>query len=196
MQETRHFDETTGDTRAGRSKEEATDYRYFPEPDLLPLALDAAWIEEMRERAARAAGGPPRPAASSGFGFGSLELEQMIGAGVLDLVEETIAAGAAPDSARAWWLNELARTASERGIEPAQLPLTGVDVARVIELVADGTLTNALARQVVAGVLDGEGSPEEVVAARGLAVVEDADALAAACDAGDCRRTRHRAEGA
>ena len=105
----------------------------------------------------------------------------MVGAGVLDLVEDTIAAGAAPDSARAWWLNELARIASERGIEPSELPLSGADLARVIELVAGGTLTNALARQVIAGVLSGEGGPDQVVAARGLGVVEDAGALAAAC---------------
>ncbi len=181
VQETRHFDETAGVTRAGRVKEEATDYRYFPEPDLLPIALPAEYIAEIRDTM------PELPAARrarliEGFGFSQLELEQMVGAGVLDLVEETIAAGAAPDSARAWWLNELARTASERGVEPADLPLTGVQLAKVIELVAEGTLTNALARKVVAGVLDGEGSPEEVVAARGLAVVEDADALAAACD--------------
>jgi aspartyl-tRNA(Asn)/glutamyl-tRNA(Gln) amidotransferase subunit B len=182
VQETRHFDEARGITQAGRSKEEATDYRYFPEPDLLPIALEPAYVDAIRDAL------PELPAArrarlSGQFGFSPLELEQMVGAGVLDLVEDTIAAGAAPDAARAWWLNELARTASERGIEPAELSITGVDLARVIELVAAGTLTNALARQVVAGVLDGEGTPEEVMAARGLAVVEDADALAAACDA-------------
>ena len=181
VQETRHFDETGGVTLSGRVKEEATDYRYFPEPDLLPVALDRSFIEAIRDAM------PELPAARrsrlvENFGFSPLELEQMVGAGVLDLVEDTIAAGAAPDSARAWWLNELARTASERGIEPAELHLTGVQLAKVIELVAAGTLTNALARKVVAGVLDGEGSPEEVISARGLAVVEDAGALAAACD--------------
>ena len=132
---------------AGRTKEEATDYRYFPEPDLLPVALDAAFIDAIRDAL------PELPAARRArlcqqFGFSPLELEQMIGAGVLDLVEDTIAAGAEPDAARAWWLNELARSASERGVEPSQLPLTGADVARVIELIAAGTLTNALGRQV------------------------------------------------
>jgi aspartyl-tRNA(Asn)/glutamyl-tRNA(Gln) amidotransferase subunit B len=182
IQETRHFDEANGVTQSGRVKEEATDYRYFPEPDLLPVALDDAFIEAIRD------GLPELPSVrrtrlSDEFGFAPLELEQMVGAGVLDLVEETIAAGAAPDSARAWWLNELARTASERGVEPADLPLTGAQLARVIELVAAGTLTNALARQAIAGVLAGEGTPDQVVADRGLALVEDVDALNEACDA-------------
>jgi aspartyl-tRNA(Asn)/glutamyl-tRNA(Gln) amidotransferase subunit B len=181
VQETRHFDEAAGVTKAGRTKEEATDYRYFPEPDLVPVALDRELVEQIR------AALPELPAARrvrlmSQYGFSALELEQMTGAGVLDLVEETIAAGAAPDAARAWWLNELARAASERGVEPAHLPLTGADVARVIELITEGTLTNALARQVVAGVLDGEGKPDEVMDARGLAVVQDDAALAAACE--------------
>ncbi len=182
VQETRHFDEARGVTSAGRTKEEATDYRYFPEPDLLPIALDTAFIDQIREAL------PELPTARRArlcqqYGFSSLELEQMIGAGVLDLVEDTIAAGAEPDAVRAWWLNELARTAAERGVEPSQLPVTGADVARVIQLISEGTLTNALGRQVLAGVLDGEGSPDAVVAARGLAVVQDDDALAAACDA-------------
>ena len=182
VQETRHFDETAGITQAGRTKEEATDYRYFPEPDLLPVALGADFVERVR------AALPELPTVRRArlireFGFAPLELEQMQRAGVLDLVEETIAAGAPADAARAWWLNELARTAAERGIEPSALPLTGADVARVVQLIGEGTLTNALARKVVAGVLDGEGTPDEVMNARGLAVVEDADALGAACDA-------------
>jgi aspartyl-tRNA(Asn)/glutamyl-tRNA(Gln) amidotransferase subunit B len=182
VQETRHFDEARGITQAGRTKEEATDYRYFPEPDLLPVALERAYVDAIRDAL------PELPAArrarlSTQFGFSPLDLEQMVGAGVLDLVEDTIAAGAPPDAARAWWLNELARAAVERGVEPSQLPMTGVDVARVIELISAGTLTNALARQVVTAVLDGEGTPDEVMADRGLALVEDTDALAAACDA-------------
>jgi aspartyl-tRNA(Asn)/glutamyl-tRNA(Gln) amidotransferase subunit B len=181
IQETRHFDEAHGVTQAGRVKEEATDYRYFPEPDLLPVALDDPFIEAIRD-ALPELPSVRRTRLTAEFGFAPLELEQMVGAGVLDLVEETIAAGAAPDSARAWWLNELARTASERGVEPSELPLTGAQLARVIELVAAGTLTNALARQAIIGVLAGEGTPDQVVASRGLALVEDADALSDACD--------------
>ncbi len=182
VQETRHFDESAGVTLAGRTKEEATDYRYFPEPDLAPLALDEQYVERVRVAM------PELPAQrrqrlGERFGYTPRDLEQMRSAGVLELIEETLAAGAPAEAARAWWLNELARAAVDAGTEPADLPITGHDVARVIGLVAEGSLTNALARQVVAGVLAGEGDPDAVIAARGLAVVSDNAALGKAVDA-------------
>ncbi len=181
VQETRHFDESGGVTLPGRTKEEATDYRYFPEPDLAPLALGADYVDAVR------ASMPELPAQrrerlGERFGYTPRDLEQMRSAGVLELVEETLAAGAPGEAARVWWLNELARAAVDAGVEPSGLRITGHDVARVIALVAEGSLTNALARQVVAGVLAGEGAPDAVVAARGLAVVNDEAALGAAVD--------------
>ncbi len=107
----------------------------------------------------------------------------MANAGVLDLVAATAAAGAPPAEARNWWLGELARRANETGVEPAELPITPGQVAGVIGLVAAGTVTNKLAREVVDGVLAGEGSPEEVVRRRGLQVVRDDSALGSAVDA-------------
>jgi len=103
-------------------------------------------------------------------------------AGALDVVEATVAAGADQAAARKWWLGELARVANESGTELADLPITPADVARVEALVADGSLNDKLARQVIEGVLAGEGSPDEVVAARGLAVVSDDGPLLAAID--------------
>jgi aspartyl-tRNA(Asn)/glutamyl-tRNA(Gln) amidotransferase subunit B len=178
VQETRHFDEAAGRSSSGRTKEEATDYRYFPEPDLSPLALDADYVETIR------ASLPELPAQRRArlqeeFGYSALDLEQMRGAGVLDLVQDTIVAGATPEAAKSWWLNEPLRSAADA----PSLPIRGLDVARIIALVGEGTLTNALARQVIEGVLAGEGDPDQVVAARGLAVVRDDDALAAAVDA-------------
>jgi len=81
-----------------------------------------------------------------------------------------------------WWLSELARRANDMGIEVSELPITPAEVARVAELVAAGTLNDRLARQVIEGVLDEEGTPDEVVAARGLAVVSDDSALLTAID--------------
>nr|MDT0667907.1 Asp-tRNA(Asn)/Glu-tRNA(Gln) amidotransferase GatCAB subunit B [Micromonospora sp. DSM 115978] len=107
----------------------------------------------------------------------------MVNAGVLDLVEQTVAAGAEPATARKWWLNELARRAADAGTETAALGIRPVDVARIAELVKAGDLTDALARKVNDGVLAGEGDPDAVVAARGLAVVTDDSALNAAVDA-------------
>ena len=107
----------------------------------------------------------------------------MVNAGVLDLVLATVEAGAPPAEARNWWLGHLAQAANTRGVDAVDLPIEPPAVARVVELVAEGKLTAGLARQVVDGVLAGEGSPDEVVAARGLAVVSDEGALGEAVDA-------------
>ena len=97
-------------------------------------------------------------------------------------INATIDAGAPADQARKWWMGELARRSNEDGVEPAELPITPAQVARVCALVAEGSLNDKLARQVIEGVLAGEGGPDEVVAARGLKVVSDEGALGAAVD--------------
>ena len=181
MQETRHFHEDTGSTTAGRSKEEAQDYRYFPEPDLVPIAPSAQWVEELR------AGLPELPSArrarlQAEWGLSDLDMTALRNAGALDLVAQTIAAGAAPAEARKWWLGELSRRANESSAELADIGVTPAQVARVAELVASGALNDKLARQVLDGVIAGEGTPDEIVAARGLAVVSDDGALAVVVD--------------
>ncbi|WP_018334942.1 Asp-tRNA(Asn)/Glu-tRNA(Gln) amidotransferase subunit GatB [Actinomycetospora chiangmaiensis] len=180
-QETRHFDEQSGTTSAGRPKETFADYRFFPEPDLVPIEPSAAWVEELR------AGLPERPwerraRIQTEWGLSDEELRDLVNAGALDLVADTVEAGAPAESARSWWVSYLTQQANAAGVELADLAVTPADVARVIALVAEGTLTNKLARQVVDGVLAGEGTPDEVVAGRGLAVVSDDSALTAAVD--------------
>jgi aspartyl-tRNA(Asn)/glutamyl-tRNA(Gln) amidotransferase subunit B len=180
-QETRHFHEDTGVTTSGRSKEEAQDYRYFPEPDLVPVAPSADWIESVRKSL------PELPSArrarlQSEWSLGDLEFESLRNAGALDVVEQTVAAGASSADARKWWLGELARKANDSGAEVASLPITPEAVARVAALVSAGTLNDRLAREVLEGVLAGEGSPDEVVEKRGLAVVSDDSALLTAID--------------
>jgi aspartyl-tRNA(Asn)/glutamyl-tRNA(Gln) amidotransferase subunit B len=177
-QETRHFHEDTGTTTSGRSKEEAQDYRYFPEPDLVPVAPPESWVEQIR------ASLPELPAArrarlQAEWGLSNSDMTWLHNAGALDLVAQTVAAGATPAEASKWWLNELAREANARGSELAGLPITPEQVARVSALVRAGTLNDKLARQVLEGVLAGEGEPDDVVAARSLAVVSDDSALAA-----------------
>ena len=117
------------------------------------------------------------------WGFSDLDMRDTVGAGALGLVEETIAAGASPQAARKWWLGELARRANEtehrRHRRSASRP---ADVAAVQALVDDGTINDKLARQVFDGLLAGEGTPDEIVAARGLAIVSDEGALGAAVD--------------
>jgi aspartyl-tRNA(Asn)/glutamyl-tRNA(Gln) amidotransferase subunit B len=180
-QETRHWHEDTGVTTSGRSKEEAEDYRYFPEPDLVPIAPSREWVEELRASLPE----PPRERRArlqQEWGFSDLEMRDTVGAGALGLVEETIAAGASPASARKWWLSDMARRANEQGVELPDLGATPADVARVQALVDEGKINDKLARQVFDGVLAGEGTPDEVVAARGLAVVSDEGALSEAVD--------------
>jgi aspartyl-tRNA(Asn)/glutamyl-tRNA(Gln) amidotransferase subunit B len=182
VQETRHWHEDTGITTPGRSKEQAEDYRYFPEPDLVPIAPSREWVETLRATLPE----PPsarRARLQQAWGFSDLEMRDTIGAGALALVEQTVAAGAAPQAARKWWLSELARRAKAEGVALADLPVTPAQVARVQGLVDEGTVNDKLARQVLDGVLAGEGSPDEVIAARGLAVVSDDAALSAAVDA-------------
>ena len=181
VQETRHWHEDTGVTTSGREKSDAEDYRYFPEPDLVPIAPSREWVEELRGSLPE----PPRvhrARLQAEWGFSDLEMRDTVGAGALLLVEQTIAAGASPAAARKWWLSDMARRANEQGVDLADLPVTPADVARVQALVDEGKINDKLARQVFDGVLAGEGTPDEVVAARGLAVVSDDGALSAAVD--------------
>ncbi|MBI1377695.1 MAG: Asp-tRNA(Asn)/Glu-tRNA(Gln) amidotransferase subunit GatB [Frankiales bacterium] len=180
-QETRHWHEDTGTTTSGRSKEEAEDYRYFPEPDLVPIAPSREWVEELRATL------PENPAVrrarlQAAWGISDFDMSAVVNAGALDVVEATVALGTDQASARKWWLGELARVANERGVEVGDLPITPADVARVEQLVGEGALNDKLARQVIDGVLAGEGDPGTVVAARGLAVVSDDGPLLAAID--------------
>jgi aspartyl-tRNA(Asn)/glutamyl-tRNA(Gln) amidotransferase subunit B len=181
VQETRHWHEDTGITTSGREKSDAEDYRYFPEPDLVPVAPPREWVEELGATL------PENPTARRArlqqeWGFSDLEMRDTVGAGALSLVEETIAAGASPQAARKWWLSELARRANDAGVELVDLGVTPAQVAGVQALVDAGTVNDKLARQVFDGLLAGEGTPEEVVEKRGLAVVSDDGALSAAVD--------------
>ncbi|WP_182526080.1 Asp-tRNA(Asn)/Glu-tRNA(Gln) amidotransferase subunit GatB [Nocardioides dongkuii] len=181
LQETRHWHEDTGVTTSGREKSDADDYRYFPEPDLVPVAPSREWVEELRGTL------PENPTQKRArlqaeWGFSDLEMRDTIGAGAFGLVEETIAEGAPPQAARKWWLSELARRANDSGTEIGELGVTPADVAAVQRLVDSGAINDKLARQVFDGLLAGEGTPEEIVAARGLAIVSDEGALSAAVD--------------
>ena len=181
IQETRHFHEDSGTTTSGRSKEEAQDYRYFPEPDLVPVAPPADWVAQIRA-ALPEAPSARRARLQAEWDLSALDMAALSNAGALDLVAETVAAGASPADARKWWLGELARQANEMGLELKDLSITPAQVARIAELVASGALNDHLAREVIEGVLAGEGDPDQVVAARGLVVVSDEGALNAAID--------------
>ena len=179
--QTRHFHEDNGTTTPGRSKETAEDYRYFPDPDLVPVAPDPARVAELRATLPES---PEvrRERLRQAWGISEFDMSSVINAGALDLVVATIEQGADPASARKWWLGELAREANDRGVGLADLPVSPSDVAAVDALIVAGELNDKLAREVFAGLLAGEGTPAEIIASRGLAVVSDEGVLVAAVD--------------
>ena len=180
LQETRHFHED-GYTSAGRSKETAQDYRYFPEPDLEPVAPDAEYVEELRQTI------PELPWLSrkriqQDWGISDEVMRDLVNIGAIELIAATVDHGASSDKAKAWWGNFLAQKANEIGVAVPDLAITPAQVAAVVKLVDDGKLSNKLARQVVEGVLAGEGEPEQVMTDRGLALVRDDSLIQAAVD--------------
>ena len=180
IQETRHFHED-GYTSAGRTKETAEDYRYFPEPDLEPVAPSAELVERLRTTIPEL---PwlARKRIQQDWAISDEVMRDLVNNGALDLVAATVKHGASSEAARAWWGNFLVQKANEAGVELDELAITPAQVAAVVKLVDDGTLSNKLGRQVVEGVLAGEGEPEQVMTDRGLALVRDDSLIQAAVD--------------
>ena len=179
LQETRHYHEEDGSTSSGREKSDSEDYRYFPEPDLVPIRPDRAWVEELR------ASLPELPVAKrrrlrSEWGYADMEMRDVINAGALELIEATVAAGCDPASARKWWMGEISRRAKEREVSLDEAGVSPDQVAELQGLIDSGRINDKLARQALEGVLAGEGDPTQVVEARGLEVVSDDGALTAA----------------
>lgn len=181
VQETRHFHEDTGETTPGRSKEHAEDYRYFPEPDLVPVAPSEAWIAELRGTLPEVPS-VRRARLREEWGISELDMQTLVNAEALDLVESTIAEGVDQSAARKWWTGEFTRIANEQGRALDELGITPAHIGRVEALIAEGALTDKLARQVFEGIIAGEGDVDAVVADRGLVVVGDDSTLMAAIE--------------
>ena len=182
IQETRHWHEDKGSTSSGRPKSDADDYRYFPEPDLVPVQPSREWIDELRSKL------PENPAdrrkrLQQEWGFADLEFRDVVNADLLDQIEETVSAGAKPQAARKWWTGELARLANGQEKDVTELEISGAQVAELAALVDAGKINDRLAREVLTFVLAGEGNPGDIVAKRGLEVVSDDGALIAAIEA-------------
>ena len=180
-QETRHWHEDRGITSAGRPKSDADDYRYFPEPDLVPIQPSKELIERIR------ASLPEKPAdrrkrLQGEWSFSDLEFRDVVNSGLLDELEETVAKGAKPQAARKWWTGEIARLANADGKDVSDLSITPSDVAELATLVESGKINDRIGREVLQAVLEGAGNPAKIVADRGLEVVSDDGALMAAID--------------
>lgn len=181
LQETRHWDEANQTTAGGRVKTDADDYRYFPDPDLVMVHTTKEHIDELKAQMPEM----PRERRNrlqTEWGLSDNDMRDIINASALDLVEETVKAGASPAGARKWWMGEISRTANENDTTLEELSITPADVARVEALIAEGKLNDKLAKQTVSGVIAGEGTPDEVVAKHDYEVVQDTGALEAEVD--------------
>ena len=180
IQETRHWHEDTGTTSPGRPKSDADDYRYFPEPDLMPIRPARELVDRLREAL------PEPPAAErrrlkAEWGMSDVDFQAIVNAGLLVEVKETVLAGANASSARKWWLGEISRIANDRQVEAGEL-ITSTQVAELQAAVDAGTINDKLAREALAGLIAGEGNVAQIIEARGLTVVSDDSALLAAID--------------
>lgn len=181
VQETRMWHEDTRETTAGRPKSDADDYRYFPEPDLVPVVTDEAWIERLRSELPE----PPserRKRLKTDWGFSDEEFRDVVNAGAMDAIEETVAAGAPASVARKWWMGEIARIAKDREVELTETGATPQTVVELNKLIEAKKINDKIARQVLGFVVEGEGEPAEIVEKRNLAVVSDDGALNTAID--------------
>ncbi|WP_417216746.1 Asp-tRNA(Asn)/Glu-tRNA(Gln) amidotransferase subunit GatB [Arthrobacter sp.] len=181
VQETRHWHEDTRTTTSGRPKSDADDYRYFPEPDLVPIVTTREWVEELRAQLPE----PPaerRKRLQADWGYSDAEFRDVVNAGFLDAIEETIAAGASPAVARKWWMGEISRLAKNADVEPLDLGVTPATIIELNSLIEAKKINDKIARQVLEFVVAGEGTPTEIVEKRSLAVVNDDSALGAAID--------------
>jgi aspartyl-tRNA(Asn)/glutamyl-tRNA(Gln) amidotransferase subunit B len=181
-QETRLFDPNKGETRSMRSKEEAHDYRYFPDPDLLPLELDEAWIAEIK------ASLPELPDAKMArlqaqYGLSAYDARVL----ATDIARadffERAAEGRDAKLVSNWTTNNLMARLSEAGLDIDQSPIPARDIAGLVKLIEDGVISSKIAKEVFEHMWAGEGAPADIVQARGLVQVTDTGAIEAAVDA-------------
>jgi aspartyl-tRNA(Asn)/glutamyl-tRNA(Gln) amidotransferase subunit B len=181
VQETRHWDEDRGITSSMRSKEEAFDYRYFPEPDLVPMEPDAEWVDRLR------ADLPELPAArrvrlAEEHGLQPAAAAQLVNAEWADFFEDAVGLGAEPVAAANWMTGDLAGLLNEAGVDLGEAQVTPQHLADLVRLVADGAISTAGAKQVLAEAF-GTGKPaEQIVEERGLSQISDEGALGALVD--------------
>ncbi|HEY2661367.1 MAG TPA: Asp-tRNA(Asn)/Glu-tRNA(Gln) amidotransferase subunit GatB [Caulobacteraceae bacterium] len=180
-QETRLFDPNKLETRSMRSKEEAHDYRYFPDPDLLPLVLDPAWIKAIE------ADLPELPDAKkarlqSQYGLSVYDAGVLVIEGARADFFEAAAKGRDAKLTANWITNGLLAKLSEAGLDIDQSPLKSEDIAALVRLIEEGVVSSKIARVVFDHMWAGEGDPAAIVEAHGLVQVSDTGAIEAAID--------------
>ena len=180
-QETRLYDPTAGETRSMRSKEEANDYRYFPDPDLLPLELEQAWIDAIRASLPELPD-EKRRRLQTQYGLSQYDAVVLISEQAKADYFEEAAAGRDAKLVSNWVTNELSARLAADGKDFSQSPVPASQVAELVALIEEGVISSKIAKEVFEHVWAGEGSPRQVVEARGLVQVTDAGAIERAVD--------------
>jgi len=180
-QETRLFDVAKGETRSMRSKEEAHDYRYFPCPDLLPLEIEQAWVDKIKE------GLPELPDAKKArfvLDYGMTEYDAgVLTADVTDAAYfEDVAKGRDGKTAANWVINELFGRLNKEDLSIAESPVTADQLGGILDLLADDSISGKIAKDLFEIVWTDGGDPKEIVEARGMKQVTDTGAIEAAVD--------------
>jgi aspartyl-tRNA(Asn)/glutamyl-tRNA(Gln) amidotransferase subunit B len=181
-QETRLYDPTKNETRSMRSKEEAHDYRYFPDPDLLPLVLDPAWVKDIE------AGLPELPDAKKArlmgdYGLSAYDASVLTSDGDVAAFFEEAARGRDAKLVANWTLNDLLGRLGKDGLEITASPISAADIGALVGLIEDGTISGKIARTVFEHMWDGEGTPAAIVEKHGLVQITDTGAIETAVDA-------------
>lgn len=180
VQETRHWDEEAGVTRSLRVKEGSSDYRYFTEPDLVPMVMSPEWVAQVGDRL------PELPAQrraryqSQGLEPGPAGALSNLDARLRMIYDDAVELGAPPRAVANWLTGEVIGWLRKSETAPDQLRLEAPDLAELLSMVDEGAVSSSAAKDVLDGVLSGEGSPREVAERRDLIQVSDIDALEAA----------------
>ena len=182
IQETRLYDADKNETRSMRSKEVANDYRYFPEPDLLPIVIDDNYIESIRELLPELPG-PKRGRFVDQYGLGDYDAALLVSARPMaDYFEATVAASNEAKLSANWILGDLSAAMNRDELSIEECPVAPELLAGLVKRVADNTLSSKLAKQVFEGLWQGEGSADDIIESRGLKQVSDSGALEAMVD--------------
>ena len=177
VQETRLYDPDRNETRSMRTKEDAQDYRYFPDPDLPPLTVDEAWIERVKSSL------PELPEAmktrlASQYGVTSYEAVALTASReVARFFEDAVAAGAAPKPAATWIMGELSGALNRDDIDIVESPVTAAAFARLLSRVQDGTISGKIAKDVFDAMWSGEGDADAIIEKKGLRQISDEGAI-------------------
>jgi aspartyl-tRNA(Asn)/glutamyl-tRNA(Gln) amidotransferase subunit B len=180
VQETRHWDEEAGVTHSMRTKEGSSDYRYFTEPDLVPMVMDETWVARVRESLPELPAARRRRYSESGLDDHLAGVLSDMPLQLRSVYDEAVDAGAPGRQTANWVTGEI--NAWVRRTESEEVPLSGAQLAELVAMVDEGKLSSSAAKDVLEGVLEGEGDPGAVASAKDLIQISDTSALETAVD--------------